>query len=370
VLADATALTSNFMVKNKQFHVIGLMSGTSLDGLDIAYCVFEKENSKWNYQIKKAVTIKYASAWSKKLSQGHLLSGEDLIALDAEYGIFLGETVKKFVVENKLKIDFISSHGHTIFHQPDKTFTYQIGNGNSIYAVTKIPVIFDFRTLDVHLGGQGAPLVPIGDRLLFSDYDVCLNLGGIANLSVEVKKERKAFDLCFCNMGLNYLASKAGKSIDKDGNMAERGEINQPLLRQLQKVYTGIQDTRPSLGRELFERKIQNLLDKDSIPLADRLRTFTESIALEIVSVVKRMKPGATVLCTGGGSFNRFLISRMLDLGGDEISWVLPEDDIIKFKEALVFAFLGVLKTRGDNNCLKSVTQASQDSSGGVMIGF
>ncbi len=345
------------------------MSGTSLDGLDVAYCIFEKQDAEWKYTLKTTTTLPYPSSWTRKLAQAHTLSGEALISLDAEYGIFVGNAVKKFVSTHRLSVDFIAAHGHTIFHQPAKGFTYQLGNGNSIYAVTGIPVIYDFRSLDVNLGGQGAPLVPIGDRLLFADTDVCLNLGGIANLSLEGKKDRIAFDVCFCNMGLNYLASKVKKTIDKDGMMASQGEVNLPMLRQLQKFYLSLKDN-PSLGRELFEKKIKPLLDKDSITVRDRLATFTESIALEIVNVVKKIKPGATVLCTGGGSFNSFLISRMLEFGGDEISWVLPEDDVIEFKEALVFAFLGVLRVRGEVNCLKSVTKASRDNSSGLMIGF
>jgi anhydro-N-acetylmuramic acid kinase len=352
-----------------KYKVIGLMSGTSLDGLDVACCTFKKNKSGWDYTIDKAITIKYSAGWVAKLSQAHHLSGEELTALDAEYGKYLGNVCAKFISLNKLNVDFIASHGHTIFHQPAKGFTYQLGNGNTIHAITGLPVVYDFRSLDVALGGEGAPLVPAGDRLLFQDYDVCLNLGGIANLSMEVKGARNAYDICFCNMGLNYLAAKAGKEIDTDGNMAAGGEVDEVLLNRLKKVYAPLREKRPSLGREIFEKQVQPLLDNDHIALEDRLRTFTESVAFEIVQSIP-VRGNPSVLCTGGGTFNSFLIARMLDNVGDDAALIVPEENVIKFKEALVFAFLGVLRVEGDVNCLKSVTHASRDSSSGVMTGF
>ncbi|MBT1698919.1 anhydro-N-acetylmuramic acid kinase [Fulvivirgaceae bacterium PWU4] len=352
-----------------KYKVIGLMSGTSLDGLDVACCTFRKKSSGWDYTIDKAITVKYPAAWYSKLSQAHLLSGEALMALDAEYGKYLGNVCSKFISLNKLNVDFISSHGHTIFHQPARGFTYQLGNGNTIHAVTGLPVISDFRSLDVALGGEGAPLVPAGDKFLFEEYDVCLNLGGIANLSMDVKGARHAFDICFCNMGLNYLATKAGKEIDTDGDMAASGEVDSALLNRLKKIYASLREKRPSLGREMFEKQIKPLLDNEDIDLNDRLATFTESIAFEIIQALPSRK-NASVLCTGGGAFNAFLIARMLHYAGDDAALIVPEENVIKFKEALVFAFLGVLRAEGDINCLKSVTHASRDSSSGVMTGF
>lgn len=360
-----------FEMKTKAtFRVIGLMSGTSLDGLDIAYCTFRKNKSAWKYKIEIADTVKYPSSWLKKLSGAHILNGVDLITLDADFGRYLGKVTSDFILKHNLKTDFISSHGHTIFHQPAKGFTYQIGNGNAIYAVSGVPVVYDFRSLDVMLGGEGAPLVPAGDKFLFNQYDVCLNLGGIANLSMDIKKIRIAYDICFCNMGVNYLAAKAGKQIDNEGNMAAQGELNAALLNQLRKIYAGMEKKRPSLGREIFEKQIQPLLDQDNIPLNDRLRTLTESSAIEIVSSILDGKKHAKVLCTGGGVFNSFLISRMLEHCGDRATLIIPENDIVKFKEALVFAFLGVLRVRGEINCLKTVTHSSTNSSGGAIIGF
>lgn len=358
------------MNAKEKYSVIGLMSGTSLDGLDLAHCVFEKKNDGWKYSIRNATTTRYPATWIKKLSNAHALSGEELIELDLNYGRYLGDITKAFISENKLKADFISSHGHTIFHQPKKGFTYQIGNGNALHAITGLPVVYDFRTMDVVLGGQGAPLVPAGDKFLFTEYDVCLNLGGIANLSMDVKKSRTAFDICFVNMGLNYLAEKKGKRFDKNGEMASSGELNSDLLRRLNTIYQGLRSKRPSLGREMFEQKIRPLLDNESIPLSDRLRTFSESAALEISQAILSAGKTPKVLCTGGGAFNSFVISRMLDLLDDKAVLIIPDDEIVKFKEALVFAFLGVLRVRDEINCLKSVTGAAANSSSGILVGF
>jgi anhydro-N-acetylmuramic acid kinase len=353
-----------------KYKVVGLMSGTSLDGLDIACCVFTHTKSGWKYAIETSSTVRYSPGWLSKLSNAHSLNGEDLMALDAEYGSYLGKLVGEFVTRHALKVDFVASHGHTVFHQPAKGFTTQIGNGYALHAASGFPVICDFRMQDVALGGEGAPLVPVGDKFLFHEYNVCLNLGGIANLSLDVKGKRHAFDVCFCNMGLNYLAAEASKRFDKNGSMASDGKIDTKLLKALKKVYAVLRSKRPSLGREMFEERIEALLGDKGIPLEDRLCTFTESTAMEICEAINARKKTANVLCTGGGAFNGFLITRMLYLGGDDITFVIPEDEVIKFKEAMVFGFLGVLRARNEINCLKTVTKASRDSSSGTMIGF
>jgi anhydro-N-acetylmuramic acid kinase len=305
------------------------------------------------------------------LSEAHTLEAEKLAALHAAYGKFLGTLSNNFISKHKIKsVDFIASHGHTVFHQPENGFTAQIGDGNHILSVTGLPVIFDFRSLDVAHGGQGAPLVPIGDELLFNEYDVCLNLGGIANLSLSNRKKRVAFDVCFVNMGLNYLAGKAGKEYDQNGERASDGEINAKLLAQLEQVYRTVKLKRSSLGREFFEKHLQPLLEKNDCSINDRLRTLTESAATQIVEAILKLKKKPTVLCTGGGTFNSFLIYRLIELCGDDATLIIPEDEVVKFKEAMVFAFLGVLRARGEINCLKSVTGASQDSSNGVTVGF
>jgi len=345
------------------------MSGTSLDGLDLAYCVFRNTKKGWSYSIEKSETIKYSKSWRQQLSGAHTLAGEALIALDVAYGKYLGEQVSTFVEHHKLRVDFVASHGHTIFHQPKRGFTYQLGNGNALYAACKIPVVADFRTLDVMLGGEGAPLVPAGDKVLFGAFDICLNLGGIANLSMNVSNKRIAYDICFCNMGLNYLMEQLGKSFDNDGRLASTGQVHAGMLKQLATAYKGLNNARQSLGRELFEKKIKPIIDQKNISIADKLNTLVESAAKEMATAFSGKK-NPTVLCTGGGTFNSFLISRLLEHCGDDATLVIPEEEVVKFKEAMVFAFLGVLRVRNEKNCLASVTGARRDSSSGVMIGF
>jgi anhydro-N-acetylmuramic acid kinase len=359
------------VMKKNHYKVLGLMSGTSLDGIDIACCTFTIRSDRWKFTIDEAETIPYPAKWKKRLTDAYSLSGNDLAELNALYGRYLGEVCQSFIVKHSIRqIDCIASHGHTVFHQPSYGYTLQIGDGNSIHAITGLPVVYDFRSLDVALGGQGAPLVPIGDHFLFAEYDVCLNLGGIANLSCVERGKRIAYDICFVNMSLNYLTQKVGKDYDHNGTMASDGKINLPLLRKLTRVYARHHRTRPSLGREIFEKEIQPLLDQDDIPLTDRLATVTESIAKEIVQSLVTVKKRISVLCTGGGAFNAFLIYRMVEQAGDAIDFILPDSEIINFKEALVFAFLGVKRLRNEVNSLASVTKARRDSSGGVLVGF
>ncbi len=358
------------MDSKQKYKVIGLMSGTSLDGLDIACCTFSYKE-QWKFTIEKAETLSYSANWLKKLKEAHILSAEKLAELDNSYGKFLGECCRDLVKKHKIRnIDFISSHGHTVFHQPEKGFTLQIGNGNAIHAASGLPVIYDFRSLDVAHGGQGAPLVPIGDKLLFNEYDVCLNLGGIANVSLTQKKERIAFDVCYMNMGLNHLANKANKKYDHNGALASSGEVSRKMLGELDRVYSKVKLNRPSLAREFFEVQIQPILDREDFSIRDRLATFTESAAKKITEAILESKRKVSVLCTGGGTFNSFLMYRLVELCGDDVMFIIPENEVVNFKEALVFAFLGVLRVRGEVNCLKSVTGASKDSSSGVTIGF
>ena len=356
--------------KIQKYHVIGLMSGTSLDGVDIACCYFELRKKSWHFSIEAAQTFNYSKTWKEKLAQAHLLSGEKLMQVHSEYGHFLGKLCAEFMKKNRLKkVDLIASHGHTIFHQPKNKFTFQLGNGNDIQAVTGLPVVFDFRSQDVARGGEGAPLVPIGDRLLFSEYDVCLNLGGIANLSMEMTGERRAFDVCYCNMALNYLVAKLGKEFDANGALASTGAVNKTLLSELHRFYLKIKKRRPSLAREGFEQMIVPLLRDETISVQDKLRTFNESIADEIV-VALPQKKRLKLLATGGGARNKFLIQLLQKKASERAEIVVPDYRTIDFKEALVFAFLGVLRLRGEVNVLKSVTGASQNSCSGILVGI
>jgi anhydro-N-acetylmuramic acid kinase len=356
----------------KKYRVLGLMSGTSLDGVDLALCSFERKGKKWSFSTEGAVTIPYNRKWKKILLEAHLSDAAGLMKHHAHYGKFLGTLCSKFLESGPHKApDFIASHGHTIFHQPEAGFTFQLGDGCAISAASGLPVIYDFRNLDVQLGGQGAPLVPVGDRLLFHQYDVCVNLGGIANLSFEQKGARLAWDICFVNMGLNFLAGKIGRSFDPGGKIAAAGVMDVRLLNALLKVKGKIKGNRPSLAREHFEKFIVPLIGviTNVQEAGDVLRTFTEYAAISISKDIISAK-GKRVLLSGGGARNLFLVERIRSHCGAGVLVETGSPEIIDFKEAIIFAFLGVLKKEGLNNTLCTVTGASSDSSGGVCTGF
>lgn len=344
------------------------MSGTSLDGLDIAHCAFKLDKGKWRYSINCAETIKYNKAWQLKLKEAHLLTAEKLLQTHSEYGELLGKEVLQFKKKHKLKnVDLVSSHGHTIFHNPKEGFTFQLGNGASLASVCGIKTVCDFRVLDVALKGQGAPLVPIGDRLLFSEYGFCLNLGGYSNISFELNNKRIAFDICPVNTALNYLAEAKGKSFDKGGAMAKSGRIDKMLLDKLNRLGYYKKEPPKSLGREWLEEYFLPIINLSSISIEDKLATITEHIACQISKAIIHSSKKGKVLITGGGANNTFLILRLKEkMSGYQI--IIPELTLINFKEALVFAFLGVLRIEERTNTLHSVTGAIKDSSGGVIF--
>lgn len=346
------------------YKVIGLMSGTSLDGLDIAFCTFTYDH-RWSFLFHLGRTVPYSDEWKNKLTKAPSLSKDEMLALDVEYGKYLGQQVNSFIRENKLDdVDLISSHGHTILHQPQNGITLQIGSGQEIKNATGKTVVCDFRKGDVALGGQGAPLVPIGDKLLFPQMNYCLNLGGIANISFDKNNERLAFDICACNIVLNKLVSdERGIAYDNDGEIARTGKLNKELLSTLNEISYYSQPFPKSLGREDIERDVFPLLEKFKISLEDKLHTFCKHIAIQISSVLEKDVTDARMLITGGGTLNQFLLECIEDKCNLKI--VVPQKEIIDFKEAIIFAFLGVLRMRNEVNCLKSVTGAREDSSGG-----
>ncbi len=348
--------------------VIGVMSGTSMDGLDLAYCEFELVNNQWQYEIKAAETIPYNETWQLRLSQLHKQPMFLLPKTDAYYGKYIGQCINDFVKRNTLNVDFIASHGHTIFHNPKEYYTTQIGSGHAIYAETGIPTIYDFRSMDVALGGQGAPLVPIGDELLFAGYDACLNLGGFANISFNQNEKRVAFDICPCNILLNEVAKQAGLEFDENGAMAAGGTVDGSLLEALNNLPFYQQQGAKSLGREWVETTIWPIVKTYELTIDDLLATFTQHITIQIGNTIRQVD-AQTILTTGGGAFNRFLVKELMN--HTQLSQiVIPEPLLINYKEAMVFAFLGLRRKLNQVNALKEVTGARQNSIGGVMVGF
>ncbi len=343
---------------------IGLMSGTSVDGLDVCCATFTREDGQWRYTIDCAREYEYPEDLRRKLSREvQKMSALEFVAFHSAYGRFLGERVNDFMARFHIRPDIIASHGSTVFHQPEKKIMFQIGDGAAIAAVTGIPTVSDFRRLDIMLGGQGAPLVPIGDNLLFGRYDYCLNIGGFSNISFREGEKRVAFDISPVNYVINRCVRLVGLEMDRDGEIAASGEVNVELLGRLNALDYYFRPWPKSLGREWVERNVFPLMDASGLPLKDLLRTYYEHCALQLAKVTR---PGRSMLVTGGGAYNKFLIQRMEALCGCRM--VIPEPAIVEFKEALIFAFLGVLYMADVPSCLSSVTGASRDSIGGMLF--
>ena len=333
------------------------MSGTSLDGVDLALCRFSKSNE---FELIKSQTVSYPRAWSLRLERSIDLSGKDLVLLDHEYGQYLGGIICEFSKSCNHKIDIISSHGHTVFHEPQSSFTSQIGNINDIYAITKIPVVNDFRSLDVALGGTGAPLVPVGDALLFPDR-ICLNLGGIANISYMTEDQMIAFDVCPFNILLNHYAQKLGQEFDEGGNLAKSGQIHQDLLKKLEAINFYGQPIPKSLDKSWILEKYIPLIDQYEIPIQDKLRT----IITHCVSQLNALNIRGKWLVTGGGAKNDFFI----ELLEEHHTLENLDFDLVDYKEAIIFAFLGLRRLQNQSTTLKTVTGAQHDTVSGVVLG-
>jgi anhydro-N-acetylmuramic acid kinase len=343
--------------------VAGMMSGTSLDGMDLVLCRFSKEAS-WKYEVMASVTYAYTPEWKERLTGAPFLGAEAFILLHQEYGRFIGGQVRRFLDEFGLRADLVSSHGHTIFHQPDRRMTFQLGEGAAIAASCGITTVSDFRTFDVALGGQGAPLVPIGDDLLFSEYRFCLNLGGFANVSTRSGNHRLAFDVCPVNIVLNAMALETGREYDAEGSLGRTGKPDLSLVDQLDRLsYYAVKGPK-SLGREWVETVFVPLLDRSGLSLEDRMSTVYEHIARQIGNCVAPYGKG-DMLVTGGGAFNTYLLEQIA--GHTPVKLVVPDENLVKFKEAVVFAFLGLLRYRHESNSLASVTGATRDSASGVV---
>lgn len=352
------------MIKNS-YNIIGVMSGTSLDGVDLAHIHFSIVENNWQFNILECETIPYQENWVDSLKIATGFSQEQLEKLNQDYTALLGSIIADFITRHKIEnIDAVCSHGHTILHQPQNGFTLQIGNLPEIAAIINQKVVCDFRVQDVKLGGQGAPLVPIGDRILFSEYDYCLNLGGFSNVSFEENNTRIAFDISPVNTVLNFYANQLGFDYDDEGKISKSGNLHPELFNQLNALDFYQKSYPKSLGFEFVKEIIFPLIETFQISIEDKMHTFTEHIAYQI-RMALHIKHGK-LLITGGGAYNKFLINR-IQFHLPEMQIIIPESKILEFKEALIFALLGVLKLRGEVNVLSSVTGAEKDHSSGVV---
>jgi len=343
-------------------NILGVMSGSSLDGLDFCLCRFEQAEKVWRYSIIAADTAAYPENIKIQLATAQNKSALELVRFHSEYGRYIGQAAKAFIDKQSILPELIASHGHTIFHQPDEGFTFQIGSGAHIAMESGVSTVCDFRTNDVAAGGQGAPLVPIGDRHLFGQYDYCLNLGGFSNISFEAEGQRLAHDICPVNYVLNHYTRSIGLEYDNEGIMAAKGSLCPELLNALNRLDFYQRQGPKSLGREWVEQSIFPLIESYDLSIEDKLSTFCEHIAMQIG---RRLKTGTKMLVTGGGAFNTFLISRIKAHSATAIQ--IPDKLTINFKEALIFAFLGCLYIDNKPNCLASVTGAREDVVGGAM---
>lgn len=357
------------------YRALGLMSGSSLDGLDIVFAEIQENGGKWRFEILAADCYPYADEWVSRLQNATRLNAFDYQLLHVEYGHYLGREVNRFIDAHDLhyKVGLIASHGHTSFHDPSRGLTAQLGDGAALAAETGLPVVSDLRSMDVALGGQGAPIVPIGEQLLLGDYAYFLNLGGIANISAN-QVPYIAFDVCAANRVLNMLVNEDGKAFDDKGAMAASGQVKSDLLEKLNDLDYYRKPWPKSLANEWGTDVVYPLIKESGYSLNDRLRTFTEHIAIQITAAVDLLKATATktepekLLVTGGGAFNNFLVERLSGLLlGKNVEVVLPDNNLIAYKEALVMALIGVLRWREEVNVFSSVTGARRDSVGGAL---
>lgn len=352
-------------MKKDYYNVIGVMSGTSLDGVDLAHIQFQIKDSKWVFEILECETISYDSSWVSVLKTAVDYSENQLLELNKNYTQLLASIIADFIKKHTIEnLDAVCSHGHTILHQPQNGFTLQIGNLPEIAKLTQQKVVCDFRVQDVQLGGQGAPLVPIGDRILFSEYDYCMNLGGFSNVSFEDNNTRIAFDISAVNTVLNFYANQLGLDYDDKGQISRTGNCNVDLLNELNALDFYKKKHPKSLGFEFVKEVILPIIESYPISIEDKLHTYTEHIAFQIALALPKKK--GNMLTTGGGAYNDFLIER-IQFHLPQMDVIIPSKKILEFKEALIFALLGVLKMREEVNALQSVTGAKYDHSSGVI---
>jgi anhydro-N-acetylmuramic acid kinase len=361
------------------YRAIGLMSGSSLDGLDICFVEFDEAGGRWGYEIKAAECIRYTAQWQADLANAIHLNAFDYLKLHTAYGHFTGEQVNAFIEKYNLhhQIALVASHGHTTFHSPENKTTAQLGDGAAIAATTGLNVVSDLRSIDVALGGQGAPIVPIGEKLLFGNYELLLNLGGIANISLSASSTNEsaiAFDVCPANAVLNSIVAQLNLPYDNGGAIAATGEVNQDLLAQLNALEYYQQSFPKSLANGFGLDTVVPILQQSGMAQKDLLRTYVAHICEQVKAAIIHLNGLSNplserkMLVTGGGAFNTFLVEQLKEiLQPLHVEIVVPDDEVVQYKEALIMALIGVLRWREEENVFASVTGASRNSVGGAL---
>ncbi len=357
------------MAITNSYHAIGLMSGSSLDGLDIAYCHFDIKNDQIKWEILEAETLAYDEKWQLRLSELPNQSALHFAKTHTYYGHYTGELVNQFLTKHNIDPDFIASHGHTIYHYPNKLFTCQIGDGAAIAAKTGLPVICDFRSHDVALEGEGTPLAPTIDKYLFPEYRFLLNLGGIANITYQLKGEQIAFDITPCNQVLNSLSELLGLEYDHNGENAAKGELIVPLYNFLNQYPFYKREHPKSLDNQDIKTKYLAKVLSYEASIQDKLHTGCKVFGHQIAQSILALQPNEDdkLLITGGGAYNSFLLQCLSDELKEKLIIVKPSNQIIEYKEALLMALLGVLRVENKENCFAQITKAQSNSIGGAI---
>lgn len=354
------------------YYVLGTMSGSSLDGLDLVHATITLAAGKWQYEILNKKHIVYSDEWEQALKNAPQMSGKELIQLDRSYGKWVAEQINSFIEEHDFtyNLHLIGHHGHTVFHEPKAGFTYQIGTGAEVAAITGYPTVTHLRDMNVSLGGEGAPIIPIVDTLLFAGYQAYLNFGGICNMTIQDEEKWKAKDLTFCNQLLNHFAKALGDDYDKNGHWAQEGMIHQETLDKINDLPYFQQKDSDSLSNEQFSEWLQVF---EGLDPKDALATVVEHVAIKATDYLNahldpRMEQ--KVMMTGGGAFNNYLIERLKSISEEKgltIDWFLPDPVLIDYKEALGMAFIAILRWREENNVLSEYSGAERDSIGGAL---
>lgn len=356
----------------KTYSVIGIMSGSSMDGIDLAHCKISNNDGQYTFSLEECETIPYDEVWRLRLSQLRKADSLSYCKTDVFYGHHIGHLVNKFIAKHNLKVDLVASHGHTVFHYPDEMITRQVGDGASLSAICKLPVVTDFRSMDVAKKGQGAPLVAIGDHYFFNEYDFCLNLGGFANISGKIGEFRVSFDICPANILLNRVARDLHQEYDKDGAIAAQGNIHYKLLENLNNIdYYGMPFPK-SLNRDWINDELWQIVKEgDKLSPEDKMKTFVDHIGIQIGKSIdylsSKVPAGKKVLVTGGGAFNNVLMDHIRT--HSEAEFIVPDEKLVKFKEALIFALMGVLRVENKENINKTFTGAKSNSVSGALNG-
>lgn len=352
------------------YRAIGVMSGSALEGLDIAFAEFHESKGAWTYELKAADCYAYPEEWVTKLRKAASLSATDYLLLHAQYGDYIGQEVNRFIEAHQLhyQVQLISCHGHTIFHMPNEKISAQLGDGAAIAAATGINVVSNLRSMDVALGGKGAPIMPVGEKLLFGEYDCFLNIGTHVYLACHWQEGHIAYDICPANKMLNTLAAQAGEKFDEGGKIASSGKVLPHLLQMLNEIEYYHLPYPKTLSADFGNSVIQPLLRGAGAGTPDVMRTYVEHIAMQIANAIKQLPAASSILITGGGANNSFLVSRIkAALEGSHVETVLPGKNIVEYKEALITALIGLLRWREENNTFAAFTGASRDSIGGAV---